>query len=225
MQMHEQVEKEYRKFRDSWLIALAALGVTVTISDVVLRLPSNSMWRPPLYAVVITPVSLLLIYWFVVRCRHARWAYYGFTTRNGLRNVGIGIVIGSVAVAVAASIIHIQFGHWPKPAEDTFLYLLASVLSAPIWEELIFRGILFGSMLTLINTKWKDNQRLLALAIAYIVINLLFMITHIGTSNLYVVYYTGFFYVFAFHITGTLITPIVTHATYNLLLEAIALWL
>jgi len=218
----EHVKQQFKTFRDTWFIALAALAVAFVVGDVLLRLPKASMWRPPLYGALITPFALVLLYWFVVRRGQATWALYGITARDMPKNAGIGIGLGLGAVAVAAVVTHIQFGHFPNPADDLFMHILASGIAAPIWEELLFRGMLFGSLLALINAKWTGNERIAALLLAYVAINVLFMATHIGTSNLQVIYLTGFFYIFAFHQTRSLVAAIAAHATYNLVLNGVA---
>jgi len=221
----ELIKEKYNTFRTSWFIALVALAIGAAVTDVLLRLPTKSVWRPPLYGVVITPIALALLYWLIIRRGRATWAYYGITPRNGLRNAGIGLVLGFGAVGMALIVTHIQFGHFPKPADGVLMHVLGSGIAAPIWEELLFRGMLFGSLLALINAKWQGKERLAALLFAYLIVNVLFLLMHVGTSNLQVIYLTGFLYVFAFHKTGSLIAAIAAHATYNIMLEAVALWL
>ncbi|MGC9307464.1 MAG: CPBP family intramembrane glutamic endopeptidase [Thermoplasmatota archaeon] len=221
----EQVREQYKTFQTVWFIALVALAAAVIVGDILLRLPRNSIWRPPLYAVVIIPLALILLYLVTIRPERATWSYYGITAHHSLKHAGVGIVLGLGAVIVALVVTIFQFGYFPNPREDVLMHMIASGIAAPLWEELLFRGMLFASLLGLIQVRWQGKERLVALLLAYVVINVLFLTTHIGTSNLPVIYLTGFFYLVAFHMTGSLFAAIAAHSTYNLILEAVALFL
>ncbi len=181
--------------------------------------------RAMLFAAIIVPICLALLYLFVVKRGIASWHDFGLTTQNVGKNAAYGVALGVVALVVAVATLRWVYGVTDiNQPNDWQLYAVASGVAAPIWEELLFRGMLFGSLLMLAERRVRaDLQPAAVLAIAFF-INIFFLTAHWG-ANLLVIYLTGFVYVFAFYATRSLVTPIVAHAVYNLSLVAAAHWL
>ncbi len=207
-----------------WFIAMVGLSIAWLMSDIVLRLPMDYEGRAVLFAAIIVPICFVLLHLFVVRRGLASWHDFGLTTRNAGRNAAYGVALGAVALVVAVATLRWVYGVTDmNPPADWQLYAVASGVAAPIWEELLFRGMLFGSLLMLVERRVRtDLQPAVLLGVAFL-INIFFLTAHWG-ANLLVIYLTGFAYVFAFYATRSLVTPIIAHAVYNLTLIAAASW-
>lgn len=85
------------------------------------------------------------------------------------------------------------------------IMILASVIFGPILEELVFRRVIFGSIMQAQNNFW------LAASISAIV----FAIIHLDFSHIILYTITGFIFAFLYNKTKRLITPIIAHMMLN----------
>lgn len=85
------------------------------------------------------------------------------------------------------------------------IMILASVIFGPILEELVFRRVIFGSIMQAQNNFW------LAAFISAIV----FAIIHLDFSHIILYTITGFIFAFLYNKTKRLITPIIAHMMLN----------
>ena len=82
-----------------------------------------------------------------------------------------------------------------------FLFLL---IEAPVLEELLFRGVLFGG-LTKIMPVWP----------AIILSGLLFAVIHVNAATLIPLWFLGVAFAWLYVRTGTLLAPMTVHMTFN----------
>lgn len=128
------------------------------------------------------------------------WGFIGFFLIYFGQIIGVqielalGIDIGS---ANTASIINIT-----KIAP---IMILASVLFGPILEELVFRRVIFGSIMQAQNNFW----------VAAFVSAIVFGIIHLDFTHIILYTITGFIFAFLYYKTKRLITPIIAHMMLN----------
>lgn len=152
----------------------------------------------------------------------------GFTTQNWLRNIGIGLGIGVIALGlnVVLSLFFsqvlgmeqdqsAQFGQLLRPG-DIFgqaLFAIIAIVLAPIGEETLFRGYIFNGL-----RQGGGNGRLV---LAYVVSAGLFSAVHLlnvtqGQLALVVpIFVVGLVLAAAMHLTGSIIPGIIAHAFNN----------
>jgi membrane protease YdiL (CAAX protease family) len=149
-----------------------------------------------------------------------------FPGRNPIRSLltglGWGVLagIGSTLVLFGVSELLTRLGQPPPvtPAEqaiamlDPWLVVFAIVLFAPVAEELFFRGIVFNAWL-------REAGRVLA----YVGSAALFALIHLSLVSLLPIFLLGLALAWAYERTGSLLTPIVMHATVNGISVAFAL--
>ena len=82
-----------------------------------------------------------------------------------------------------------------------FLFLL---IEAPVLEELLFRGVLFGG-LTKIMPIWP----------AILLSGLVFAVIHINAATLIPLWFLGAAFAWLYARTGTLLAPMAVHFTFN----------
>lgn len=141
------------------------------------------------------------------------------------RQIGLGVVAGLVAATLAMFYLTlIAYVPWlARPLEEAKssvheldrearLTLLAlAALAAPVFEELIFRGILYRGF------RGSTSAPIAALASA-----LVFALMHPGVTAL-PIFVMALLAALAYERTGWLLTPIATHMTYNAIVVGSAL--
>ncbi|MED3662574.1 CPBP family intramembrane glutamic endopeptidase [Ureibacillus sp. FSL K6-8385] len=85
------------------------------------------------------------------------------------------------------------------------IMILASVIFGPILEELVFRRVIFGSIMEAQNNFW----------VAAFVSSIFFAIIHLDFSHIILYTITGFIFAFLYNKTKRLITPIISHMLLN----------
>lgn len=136
--------------------------------------------------------------------------------------IGWGVVAWIAATAVSAVVVvvldELGVSTDPEPAEralaliDPWLAVAAIVILAPIAEELFFRGIVFNAWLR------ERGQRF-----AYVGSAALFAVIHFSIASLVPIFLLGLALAWVYRRTGTLLAPILMHATVNGISVAIAL--
>ncbi|MCC5946851.1 MAG: CPBP family intramembrane metalloprotease [Nitriliruptoraceae bacterium] len=135
--------------------------------------------------------------------------------------LGLAIGFGTAVVTYTINFIVVLLAGVDEPVEQgltevvtaggalTWLAILLAVVVAPVGEELLFRGVLHRAI--------ADKA---GFVVGAIVSSVLFAVVHIevvfsqpyGLVGLFVV---GFLLALAYHLTGSLIVPILGHAVYN----------
>lgn len=163
-----------------------------------------------------------------LRLRNAlTWRLLG-PVRPRWRHIPIGMGIGVVGLVIflaVATIVNDVFGPFPDPDQGLLaatesgvvaivLLVVGSVIGAPLSEELIFRSVMFQS-----------TRARFGVVAGLVVSSLLWAYVHttafgapqalVGLTAL------GIWLAGAFHRTGTLVVPLVGHATYNALVVTI----
>lgn len=142
--------------------------------------------------------------------------------------VGLGIgVVGLVLFLAVATIVNDVFGPFPDPDQSllattesgvlaTVLLVIGSVIGAPLSEELIFRSVMFQS-----------TRMRFGVVAGLVVSSLLWAYVHTtafgAPQALIGLVALGLWFGGAFHRTGTLVVPLVAHATYNALVVTLQL--
>lgn len=85
------------------------------------------------------------------------------------------------------------------------IMILASVFFGPILEELVFRRVIFGSIMQAQNNFW----------LAAFVSAIIFALIHLDFSHIILYTITGFIFAFLYNKTKRLITPIIAHMMLN----------
>lgn len=89
---------------------------------------------------------------------------------------------------------------------DSWLYVLLSVIVAPITEELLMRGIVFNEL-----------KKVFPIGVAYLLSSLAFAIMHGTIAHLFLSFVSGLLFAIAYEYTGKIISPIIYHSVFNLL--------
>lgn len=144
--------------------------------------------------------------------------------RPSLLKVGTGVglgIIGFLLVFVTSEMFDNAFGPFDAPDQALLSYdyasntslvvllVLAGVVMAPVLEELVFRGVLF-----------QATRRTLGMFPGLVLSSILWTLVHVevlgsppGVLGLLVL---GAWFAAIMHRTGSLVTSIAAHATYNL---------
>lgn len=190
-------------------------------------------------------VSTLLqnLIWIAVPLVRIAWvrrepiASIGFTTRNWLVNIGVGIVVGCLAIGanILLSLLFLQFFDTRQNQAEQFnallqpgdyagqvLFALLTIVVAPLGEETLFRGYLFNGL--------RQHTGRIGLIAAYILSAGVFAAIHLlnvtqGQFALLVpIFVVGLLLAAAMHGTKSLITCVVAHATFNSLSTLVLLF-
>jgi uncharacterized protein len=136
--------------------------------------------------------------------------------------MGWGVLawIGSTVVLYLVAELLTRLGQPPPvgPAEqaiallDPWIVVVAVVIFAPIAEELFFRGIVFNA--------WRREA---GRVVAYVGSAALFSLIHVSLVSLLPIFLLGLALAWVYERTGSLLAPIVMHATVNGISVAFAL--
>jgi len=212
-------DKEWVMLKCTWCIILFSIFIALLLVEIIFKIPEASYWRPVFYCLIIVPVAFILIYRFMIIGGIASYHDFGLTKNHIFRNAIAGISLG-IASGIIAFIAARYYFNLNAPGESDMMFaVIAKSIAAPIWEEFVFRGIMFSSLLWILDWKkdWPEEKRILWVGFSYTIIAVIFTFGHYGTSNLVIVYFAGIVNTAAFHFTRSLVTPIFTHSIYNLL--------
>jgi membrane protease YdiL (CAAX protease family) len=219
----------------SVLDALLMVGWTV-IAQILVGAPALALGLDPdvplnlvLLTVLIQIATIAGVVAFLVVRGKFSWRLLG-PVRPRWKHVLMGLGLGVVALVLVLSVAELTnqiFGPFADPEQAllqlepggtaaTVLLAMATLALAPLVEETVFRGLLFQSV-----------RRRLGLVAAMVISALVFAYVHVELiSNppaIVGLVALGLWLAGAFHRTGSLVVPIVTHATYNGLVLAITL--
>jgi membrane protease YdiL (CAAX protease family) len=122
-------------------------------------------------------------------------------------NVGLTLLVQLVVELVGGEVPEVQETLQEAlvdPAQSVVV-TVAVVVFAPLGEELLFRGLLFQAL--------RNRVRLWP---AMLLSGLLFAASHVEPLAILVLSPVGVFFAWVFHRRGSLLVPIVAHATFNL---------
>ncbi len=165
---------------------------------------------------------LLVLYGRVRGWKPAEFGLYGESALRGLR-VGL-VVCASMGVAVLAAeagfrwtgqVSFLSLVGGPRPGAKEWLPLLVVGGGiAPLFEELVFRGVLYAGL-----------RRRLPAAAATLAVTALFAAAHLPTSGVpWVQAVGGVLFCVTYELSGSLWAPVLVHATGNLALFLLPLW-
>jgi membrane protease YdiL (CAAX protease family) len=204
------------------LWTLAAQFVVILPAVLLGVLDPNEASGPMLLALVITAqaVGLAGALGYLAARRRLSWRLLG-PRRPALSHVWLGLgfgVGGFIAVNLLIAGLLEVFGPVDPPEQQllsdvteggvtTALAVIAAVLMAPLVEEVVFRGVLYQGL-----------KRRMGLWPAAVVSALLFAVVHVEVQQ--PVYSSGFvllglLFAWTMHRFGSLVVPIVAHASFN----------
>ncbi len=139
-----------------------------------------------------------------------------FFGEHSSRSVGVGLGVGAALGVLAIGYLKLsaQYGWFDVPDQATasstgLAVILLAVLAAPIFEEYIFRGLVFQGL-----------KRNLPLVVSVLGSGLIFAAVHPLVSFVPVLL-LGMTTSMLYHKTKSLLASIVTHAVYNAIVLAI----
>ncbi|WP_281164163.1 CPBP family intramembrane glutamic endopeptidase [Liquorilactobacillus sicerae] len=165
---------------------------------------------------------LILLYFNYKKARYRNWLEK--STRSW--SISLLIALGGVLAVLVAQRgclwIEVSWLHQSAVSQNTAamltiishypIYLLYVLLAAPIMEELIFRKVLFGNLITLISPR-----------LAGLISCLLFTIVH--ADGHYLTYAAiGAILCFVYYLTGRIQASMLTHILMNLVIVCLNIW-
>lgn len=98
-------------------------------------------------------------------------------------------------------------GYQEMSRQETYLYLLLSVLVAPLFEELLMRGVFYA-----------DLKRHVGLQpfVSAVVSSILFAAVHGTVTHLFVGFFCGMLFAFVREVSGSVFWAVLSHMTFNL---------
>ena len=175
---------------------------------------------------VSTQAALVFVTWAFVHLPRALAGLPRFPGADAGRSVrlgllwGLGAWLGASLLANGIALVLEAFGIEPDlgAAEralamlDPWLLVIPIVVIAPIAEEVFFRGVVFNALRREATRRW-----------AYLGSALLFSVIHLSPVTLVPIFLLGLVLARVYERTGSLLAPIVLHATFNGLSVALAL--
>ncbi|MBI5444210.1 MAG: CPBP family intramembrane metalloprotease [Deltaproteobacteria bacterium] len=206
------------------LEAFAVLLVWVVVDGAVQNLPGFRMAREqstPLYYSLLAVLRVLealglLAYW---RLRGWSAAALGFRGERSARGAafGVGLALGLGALVTVLEVgarlaFHGSFlrlvAGTPTPAAHLGVLLVVGGLIAPVFEELLFRGILYGGL-----------RKRAGIFFSTTVASLIFASAHYNFRAVHPVQAAGaVLFCAAYELSGSLWAPLIVHVTGNLAL-------
>jgi membrane protease YdiL (CAAX protease family) len=130
-------------------------------------------------------------------------------------SVGFGVValLGFFILSIYGhDPIHLIKTSLPRRQSDIFIFFLVGGIIAPIAEEVLFRGILYGFF-----RRW-------GVVVALVLSTAFFVLPHLGSHGLPITQIVGgVLFAIAYEIEGNLMTPITIHSLGNLAIFTISL--
>lgn len=185
---------------------------------------------PSLLLVLITSQSVGLagvLAWLSLRGRLS-WRVLG-PQRPLLRHVPIGVLVGAggfVGVNLVLAALIAVLGPVEPPQQQliqevtvggvtTVLAMIAVVVTGPVVEEVVFRGVLFQAL-----------KRRTGLWPAVVLSSLLFAAVHVEITQplfSFALFLLGGVFALVYHRTGSLVVPTIGHAAFNLIAVVLAI--
>ena len=206
-------------------VALAALCASILVAVIAAAAGLGAGWTALLITSIAMQASFLgfSVGWVAIRYRQGLGAL-GLRSSRGLRDLAVGAWFGAalfmVTIGLLAGIIALWTalaGGPPPPIEQPILPpdpapvhvvlgMFAVVVAAPLGEEVLFRGFLFGSL----------RGRVGFVAAAAISAGA-FALFHVTPLLVVVMVFVGFALAWLYEWRGSVIAPIGAHAMFNVI--------
>ncbi|MBN2490036.1 MAG: CPBP family intramembrane metalloprotease [Planctomycetes bacterium] len=181
--------------------------------------------RRPLIALLAPGISLCLAMWICRRALHCPLLALGLHRRRAVAAIAWSLLLFAAQLPVCYALIALSSVIVaPRLQEEVVeiathsgwlyrgLFLLAVVGAVPLFEEVVFRGLLFEAL-----------RRRLGVGVGVVVSALLFTAVHPVETYL-PIFWLGVMLALAYHYTGTLLAPIALHAVHNGVQFVLILW-
>jgi len=200
------------------LAAVLAIGLGLIVADPQAFIRSNLVIFSAITGGAVYGVMLLAVYLFIIRRRHLRWRALGFRAPPVLAiALAPVIVVGQLFAAGMMNLLVMRFtGEFENPQLEAisggqgfswpnFLLMLLLVgVIAPIVEEVLFRGVLYG---------WLRARLPLFAAVG--ISAAVFAAAHVIPVLLPALLVVGLVLALAYELSGSLWTSILLHALQN----------
>ena len=183
----------------------------------------DQYWIPIIVCLIIVPSFILILYIGLIR--REKWSFrdFGFTFDFIGQSLIVGAVSGILLSLLSFEIaIHGGLKTFSISVDKFALIFTSSVIAAPLWEELAFRGVIFGGLTELVNRKNLEvKKRLYGYVSVYFFVAIFFMVVHIKNvlvflPNLVLYPIESIVYSGVFHYRRNIVAPIFSHSFYNL---------
>ncbi|MEW5939048.1 MAG: type II CAAX endopeptidase family protein [Chloroflexota bacterium] len=190
------------------LFLLCAVGFGYVLS----LLPENG-WALSAYILLYQPLQFIPIL-VILRLRGATWADVGFQKgRPNVLALGCGLVLLALGVNVVNNLIMFalgvevqaqEFGNALDQLDYPALFLVVGILFAPLLEETIFRGFLFGGL-----------RHRLGWAKAALVSSAIFGAMHLSIAAFIPTFTLGFLFSYLYQRSNSLWPGVILHTLIN----------
>jgi membrane protease YdiL (CAAX protease family) len=202
--------------RDSWLGLLLGIGAILAMSVVWMAVaPEALVYEPAAYVTVIEPLAIPVAWIFGPRKYHVGWSALGFRrARPNALTVACGFLVGFYIISCLNGLVVSSLFTPSTPAIVTAVaetqapawLLLASVVVAPISEEILFRGFAFAGLQA--RHGWKKAALVSSLAFAFI---------HLEPVGVIPLFAVGYLLSILYRHTNSLWPGIALHAVVNII--------
>lgn len=167
-------------------------------------------------------VGLVLIYFWLEKRFIFTFREMGFNSNNLLKNIVVGIITGLALGILTLSLVDMMGIQSSKDTSNLFLLLIASCGFAPLFEEFLFRGLLFNFFMKFFPllklSKLTVKEEKFVTTSSYILIATMFTFSHMRIPPIWALLFThSLIYTYLYHRTGNIATPIFAHSIYNLI--------
>ena len=156
---------------------------------------------------VIYPISMIIAFvtiFFYIRLRDGK----GRVARTSLEGFNPNVILGGLILLIAAQIviepILLLFPHTEQTSGQGFWAIVTAVIFAPVFEELIFRGLVLESLL-------RRHRRL----ISVIVSSMLFAVIHFQPSVMLTAFVSALIFGTIYLHTNSIFSTIILHSINN----------
>ena len=189
----------------------------------------QKLYSMVIWAVSFYGVALVLIARFLREHELGWGGAFGFASRNWIISISLGILAIALTLRITQWLGNLSHLGWqwlsqefhtkliePElqpllkhlqtrlPWPHTVFYGLASIVMAPVAEELLFRGLLYPTI------KQNGHPRL-----AWVVSSIIFALVHFNLMAVLPLTFLAVILTLLYEFTGNLIAPITTHSLFN----------
>ena len=173
---------------------------------------------------VLSVIPILFYFYYFQKKKLLSFSDIGLTKSNLGKNILFGICAGIITGLVGWIFLSV-FGPPVEqlPTDFIILFIVASVISAPIREEIMFRGLLWAffdkSMMLILKTKHNNVNIVRKDILIVIIISGAFLIVHTGRNVellLTKFLFDSFAYSIIYYKSKNLLVPIIAHSISNL---------
>lgn len=207
-------------------VALAALCASILVAVIVAAAGLGGGWTSLLITSIAMQASFLgfSLAWVAIRHRQGV-AALGLRSSRGTRDLAVGAWFGAGLFALVAFVVlpavvalwTVLAGDPPAPIEQPILPpdpaplhvvlgMFAAIVAAPLGEEVLFRGFLFGSL-----------RGRVGFAAAAAISAAAFALFHVTPLLVVVMLFVGFALAWLYERRGSVIAPIGAHAMFNVI--------